>query len=226
MVKQVRSSLVWSVGLCYFCFGFCSALVLHTPNILTSLHFLFLFLSPALFPVFLLLLLLLSHSRSQRASVCLCVCVGVCMCVRVRVFRSQRHCTLPTLCKNGALVCALVCFLHCELNSCGCFTYTMMSHWRGGKVKQTEGVFWWNTYRKKCEYIKVVQLWKASWNPAPRRLQGYKFAHAHAQIDRVTAAFGLAASALSAQPSKRGFLFKSENRKQSLFTTILRVGGG
>lgn len=81
---------------CCFCFGIW--LLLRSgpphPDILTSLHFLFLFLS--LYPCFpsssLLFLL------PPPLSFLLCVCVW-----------SQRHCTLPTyLCKNGPSVCSCV----------------------------------------------------------------------------------------------------------------------
>lgn len=64
----------------------------------TSWHF-FTFcscFSQTLFPV--LLLWLCEH-------VCMCECLCVCVCV----FWSQRHCTLPTMYKNGPSVCACKC---------------------------------------------------------------------------------------------------------------------
>lgn len=136
--------------MCCFCFGLCSALVLLTPTSWQVFTFCSCFSPPALFSV--LLLLLLSHSRSL-SPMCACVCVPACVCS----FQSRRHCTLPTLCKNGASVCSLVCFQRCELNSCGCFTHRVMSDERGGKLKETEDVFLLNTYRNKCEPLTLSQ---------------------------------------------------------------------
>ena len=81
---------------CCFCFGIWLLLCSGPPHpdILTSLHFLFLFPSLPLFPVLhRLLLLLLSLSVSEC------------------VFWSRRHCTLPTFVQEWALCLVLVCFL-------------------------------------------------------------------------------------------------------------------
>lgn len=108
-------------------------------DILTFLHFLFLFLSNpvSLKPCF------PYSSSSSTDSPSMCVCVSVCVCV----FWSQRHCSLPTLCKNGPSVCACkcvcVCFLYGELDSCGYCSLLTLSPWcqaelskPGGKLNQ------------------------------------------------------------------------------------------